>query len=94
MRLFPKTNATLSLMQDLKLSPEEKADQVKVVVALIAQTFPLDYASSNIDTIYFEYEKFKSLYDAEFSKIKDPQIRNDIKDTLVQMKASTENLDK
>ena len=94
MKLFPKANATLSLMQDLKLTPEEKSEQIKIVVTLISHTYALDYASSNLDTIYFDYEKFKALYDAEINKIKSTKIRNDIKDTLLKMKASSKNLEK
>lgn len=67
--MLPATNELLSYMQDLKFNPAEKRDQISVVVQLLEATLATDLVSSNADTVYYDYEKFKPYYMDELSRL-------------------------
>lgn len=67
--LLPVTNQLLSLMQDLTFNEQEKLDSIATVVQLMAASVDYDFASSNQDTLYFDYARFKTAYLQEIAKL-------------------------
>lgn len=68
-KLFPITNRLLSLAQDIEMNEHEKRDQIATVVELMGASFDYDFASSNQDTLYFDYVRYKQVYLEEISKL-------------------------
>ena len=87
--LLPITNEMLSYMQDLTLTETEKMDQIDVVVRLLAASLNYDFASSNEDTVYFEYMKYKGAYQLAIKAIPDVNTRRELLDTFADLEAST-----
>jgi hypothetical protein len=87
--LLPITNEMLSHMQDLTLTETEKMDQIDVVVRLLAASLNYDFASSNEDTVYFEYMKYKGAYQLAIKAIPDVNTRRELLDTFADLEAST-----
>lgn len=81
-KFLPRTNELLSYMQDIKLSESEKQEQIKIVVKLLEASLPTDFASSNMDTLYFEYKKFQKAYENEINNLENKRVSKDLIDTF------------
>ncbi len=68
-KLLPKTNQVLSLMQDLEFSARQKQDQVETTIELLAAASDIDFANSTTDTVYFDYKTNKKLYKEAISRL-------------------------
>lgn len=90
--LLPVTNELLSYMQDIKLSSAEKIDQINVVVQLLAASLEYDFASSNADTVYFEYATFKGAYIQAINQLPNARIRRELLDTFKDLSAAANNV--
>ncbi|MFM6928466.1 MAG: hypothetical protein ACKOX6_08370 [Bdellovibrio sp.] len=87
--LLPVTNELLSYMQDIAVTETEKMDQIDVVVKLLAASLNYDFASSNEDTVYFEFMKFKGAYQRAIKALSDVETRRELLDTFADLEAST-----
>ncbi|MGE5086467.1 MAG: hypothetical protein ACM3MG_09225 [Bacillota bacterium] len=87
--LLPVTNELLSYMQDIAVTEAEKMDQIDVVVKLLAASLNYDFASSNEDTVYFEFMKHKGAYQRAIKALPDVEIRRELLDTFSDLEAST-----
>lgn len=86
--LLPATNELLSYMQDIHLNEHEKMDQIQVVVQLLAASHEADFASSNADTLYFEYAKFKNYYGRVINQLPNTQVRKELLNTFNELESA------
>lgn len=67
--LLPVTNQLLSIMQEINLNTHERTDAIATVVELMAASVEYDFASSNQDTLFFHYLKYKKEYLEQLNKL-------------------------
>jgi hypothetical protein len=68
-KFLPESNALLSEMQEIKMTPAEKADQIATVVSFISASIDADFANSNTNTVYYDYKANQKAYDTEIGKL-------------------------
>lgn len=81
-KLLPATNEYLSYMQDLNFTATQDQERVQLVVDLLAATLEFDFASSNADTVYFDYKENKELYDRAIQFLADQKVARELMDTF------------
>lgn len=81
-RLLPITNEYLSYMQDLSFTPTQDQERVQLVVDLLAATLDYDFASSNVDTLYFDYKANKELYERSIQFLADRKVSRELMDAF------------
>lgn len=89
--LLPITNELLSYMQDIQLGTSEKMDQIQIVVQLLAASLEYDFASSNADTVYFEYAKYKGAYIQAIKQLPNTRVAKELLSTFNELSSAANN---
>lgn len=90
--LLPITNELLSYMQDILLGTSEKKDQIQIVVQLLAASLEYDFASSNADTVYFEYAKYKGAYIQAIKQLPNTRVAKELLSTFNELSSAANNV--
>ncbi len=90
--LLPVTNELLSYMQDIQLGTNEKMEQIQIVVQLLASSLEYDFASSNADTVYFEYAKYKGAYIQTIKQLTNTRVAKELLSTFRDLEATANNV--
>lgn len=89
-KLLPQANELLSIIQDLHYSQSEKTDQIQTTIDLIAAALEVDFASSMIDTMYFDIQNNKNSYLLEIENLPSIRTQNEIKEILAEMEEGSD----